>query len=62
MKPGATIWPEASSSCVPRNPGPTAEILPPVTATSALRRGPPVPSTSVPPLITMSPSIGSLPR
>src|SRR3954454_16038389 len=54
-KPGATTAPSASISRAPRPPTrPTSVIRPPVIAMSAVRRGPPVPSTTVPPRITTS--------
>src|SRR5437588_2684999 len=53
--PGVTSRPSASIS---RRAGPstrpTSVMRPPDTATSAVRAGPPVPSTTVPPLITRS--------
>ena len=50
MKPGATIRPAASNSLSPRNvPGsPTAAMRSLLIATSALRRGAPVPSMTTP--------------
>src|ERR1700681_3657499 len=56
MNPGATTWPEASSSRSPRRPFPTPTMRPSATATSAARAGAPEPSISEPPRITMSPS------
>src|SRR5580700_5828287 len=53
-KPGLTTWPDASNSRAPDRPGPIPLIRPPVTATSASRPGPPVPSITVPPRMTMS--------
>ena len=49
MKPGATTWPDASSSRAPVEPVPMPLMRPPATATSARRPGAPVPSTTVPP-------------
>ena len=51
MKPGETTRPLASISRSPRiaSSRPTAKIRSPSTATSATRRGAPVPSTTVPP-------------
>src|SRR3954471_11231984 len=53
--PGATTRPSASSSRAPRpSTKPTSAILPLLTATSARRRGSPVPSTTTPLRITRS--------
>src|SRR4051795_4922270 len=61
MKPGATTQPDASSSCSPRRSGPISRMTPSVTATSATRPGAPLPSTTVPPRMTISADItGSL--
>src|SRR6266446_7299299 len=55
MKPGQTQSPDASTSRPPRPPtAPTALIRPARTATSATRRGAPLPSITVPPRITRS--------
>ena len=54
MKPGLTTCPPASSTRAPSRPSPTALMRPPVMATSAGRPAEPVPSTTVPPRITMS--------
>ena len=59
MKPGVTTHPDASSSRSPCSAVPISEMRPPVMATSARRPGAPVPSTTVPPRITMSAAIGS---
>src|SRR4030095_12922509 len=54
-KPGVTIAPAASISWRPRvDTLPTSAILPPLTATSAVRGAAPVPSYTVPPRITRS--------
>src|SRR5438270_13794982 len=53
--PGVTSKPSASSSLRPcSSTEPTAVIAPSSTATSAVRAGAPVPSTTVPPRITTS--------
>src|SRR5688572_26521443 len=57
MKPGATMWPVASSSRSPRSPSPIATTLPPEMATSARTPGAPVPSTTVPPFMTNSATV-----
>src|SRR5207253_6561608 len=54
MKPGATSWPAASSSRLPRRPGPTSAMRPSLMATSASNEGAPVPSTTRPPRMTRS--------
>src|SRR5207244_3694457 len=55
MKPGQMQSPDASTSRPPRPPtAPTALIRPAATATSATRRGAPLPSITVPPRITRS--------
>src|SRR5262249_21010826 len=54
MKPGATAHPDASSSRSPRRFGPISTIAPPAIATSAARPGAPLPSTTVPPRMTIS--------
>src|SRR6476646_7967428 len=54
-KPGVTSMPSASISRRPRvSTRPSSTIRPPSTATSAVRAGAPVPSTTVPPRITSS--------
>src|SRR5881227_1312518 len=54
-QPGARISPSASISRRPRSPtSPTSVMRPPSTATSAVRLGPPVPSTTVAPRMTRS--------
>src|SRR4051812_3499502 len=53
MKPGATTQPSASTSTSPRRLVPTSVMWPSLTATSARRPGAPVPSTRVPPRITV---------
>src|SRR3954452_11758582 len=54
-KPGGTRAPSASTSRVPvPSTAPTSVTTPPVMATSAVRAGAPVPSTTVPPRITRS--------
>src|SRR5258705_7921812 len=57
MKPGATAQPDASNSVSPSRPGPISWITPPAIATSATRPGAPLPSTTVPPRMTMSAGI-----
>src|SRR3954468_19461907 len=53
--PGVTMRPSASSwRRPPSSTRPTAVMMPSSTATSAVIGGPPVPSTTVPPRITMS--------
>ena len=54
MKPGATTCPPASSTRSPSRFGPIAATFPSVMATSARVPGAPVPSTTVPPLMTRS--------
>src|SRR5882672_2153065 len=55
MKPGATTRSAASITVAPPSvTRPISAILPPVMATSARRAGAPVPSTSIPFLITRS--------
>src|SRR5215831_9798177 len=54
MKPGATTQSEASSSRSPRRSGRISVTTPPAIATSAARPGAPLPSTTVPPRMTMS--------
>ena len=55
-KPGVTVRPSASMTrpAPPASTSPTAVIRSPSTATSARRAGAPVPSTTVPSLITRS--------
>src|SRR5438445_6940255 len=55
FRSGQTQSPDASTSRPPRPPtAPTALIRPAATATSATRRGAPLPSITVPPRITRS--------
>src|SRR5436190_6347893 len=58
MKPGATMFPPASSARRPSSPSPMSETTPSVSAISAVRAGAPVPSTTEPPRITMSAGMG----
>src|SRR5581483_4963820 len=60
MKPGATTQPVASSSRRPWSSGPISRITPSAIATSATRPGPPAPSTTVPPRMTVSGAISTL--
>src|SRR3954453_21205070 len=53
MKPGDTTQPSASTVTSPFRPVPTSVMWPSLTATSARRPGAPVPSTTVPPRITV---------
>src|SRR4051794_3496572 len=53
MKPGATTQPSASTVTSPSRLVPTSVMWPSLTATSARRPGAPVPSTTVPPRITV---------
>src|SRR5205809_3071824 len=54
MNPGATSCPPASSSRLPRRPGPASAMWPSLMATSASNGGAPVPSTTRPPRMTRS--------
>src|SRR5215212_6468798 len=54
MNPGATTQPVASSSSSPRRFGPISVMTAPVIATSVRTPGAPLPSTTVPPRMTMS--------
>ncbi|CAB4886319.1 unannotated protein [freshwater metagenome] len=61
MNPGATTDPVASITSSPVRPTPISTMRSPSMATSAMREGPPVPSTTVPPLmITRDPIVFSL--
>src|SRR5215207_4012106 len=53
MKPGATTQPSASTCTSPFRLVPTSVMWPSLTATSARWPGAPVPSTTVPPRITV---------
>src|ERR1700729_2323075 len=54
MNPGATAQPDAYSSSLPSRCGPMSWITPSLMATSATRPGEPLPSKTVPPVITTS--------
>src|SRR5207244_4442362 len=54
MNPGATSCPPASSSRLPRRPGPTSAMWPSLMATAGSNGGAPVPSTTRPPRMTRS--------
>src|SRR5262245_50716646 len=54
MKPGVTAQPDASISRAPRRFAPISLMTPPSIATSVTRPGAPVPSYTVPPLMTTS--------
>src|SRR5262245_55704370 len=59
MNPGATTHPDASSSSSPLRLGAISRTTPPAIATSATRPGAPLPSTTVPPRMTVSAAIGA---